>query len=77
MKLSKQRRNSYEQYGAILDFEGHDHQLFSELHLDQAGEFGGDPEFLAILKRNNCKHVPNDQIEKRDNVVAEYIIGVI
>jgi hypothetical protein len=59
------------------DFQDHDHQLFSELHLDQAGEFGGDPDFVAMLKRNNCKMVPNDQIDKRDNAAAEYIIGVI
>jgi hypothetical protein len=59
------------------DFQGHDHQLVSELHLDQAGEFGGDPEFVAMLKRNNCKLVPKDQIDKRDNAAAEYIIGVI
>ena len=59
------------------DFQGHDHQLLSELHLDQAGEFGGDPDFVAMLKRNNCKMVPKDQIDKRDNAAAEYIIGVI
>ena len=59
------------------DFQGHEHQLFSELHVDQAGEFGGDPAFLKMLKRNNCKHVPKDQIDKRDNAAAEYIIGLI
>ena len=59
------------------DFQGHDHQLISELHLDQAGEFGGDPDFVEMLKKNNCKLVPKDQFDKRDNAAAEYIIGVI
>jgi hypothetical protein len=35
------------------DFQGHEHQLFSELHVDQTGEFEGDPAFLEMLKRNN------------------------
>ena len=59
------------------DFQDHEHVLFSELCCDQAGEFGGDPKFLEMLKRNNVKHTPKDQVDKRDNAAAEYIIGVI